>query len=77
MLSQSEAQTRLQNFLPEVTIKAWTVYLDFYLFRVEYSSESEKDFDPFFTVDNFTGEVRDFAVMPYISEIGKLKWNTL
>jgi hypothetical protein len=77
MLNKFQAQTLLENFYPEAMIKAWTVYQDFYLFRVEHPDPEEKDFDPFFSVDNLTGEVRDYSILTdgNISEIMKLKWD--
>jgi hypothetical protein len=76
MFNQSQAQTQLEKFYPEATIKEWTTYLDFYLFRVEHPDLEEKNWDPFFSVDNLTGEVRDFSVLTDInsSEFSKLEW---
>ena len=76
MLSKSQAQAELEAFYPDATIKSWTTYLDFYLFRVEHPNELEKDWDPFFSVDNVTGEVRDFSVLTDIkpSEFAELEW---
>lgn len=55
-------------------IKAWVRYKNIYLFRVEFPSEEEKDYDPFLSVDVDTGEVRDFSVLTdgNLEEITKL-----
>lgn len=63
MLSKSQAQTNLENFYPDATIKAWTEHKDLFLFRIEHPDPEEKDWDPFFSVDKVTGEVRDFSVV--------------
>jgi len=77
MFNQIEAQDLLKKFYPEATIKAWTPYLNFYLFRVEHPDPFEKDWDPFFSVDKNTGKVWPFSILTDIdvSEFGKLKWN--
>jgi hypothetical protein len=79
MLTEEQAQAQLEKTLPEVPIKAWARYDDLYLFRVEHPSSLEADWDPFFSVDSFSGEVRDFSVLTDgdISEIAALEWNTL
>ena len=79
MSDQSKAQHQLEKFLPETTVKAWTKFGDLYLFRVEYPSLLEKDWDPFFSVDPLTGEVRDFSVLTDISseDFFNLEWNQL
>ena len=79
MLNRLQAQAQLVKAFPEETPKAWTVYQDLYLFRVEHPSAAEKNWDPFFSVDHITGEVRDFSVLTdgNLSEIGALKWNNV
>lgn len=79
MLNDSQALAKIKEALPKVPIKAWTRYKDVYLFRVEFPSAAEKDWDPFFSVDVNTGEVRDFSVLTdgNISEIAKLVWNAI
>lgn len=76
MFSQAEAKISLEKFYPEATVKSWTQYRDIYLFQVEHPSVEEKDYDPFFSVDPFTEEIRDFSVITDgdISEIMKLEW---
>lgn len=79
MLSKDQAQAQLKIAFPEVTIKAWTALQDFYLFRVEYPDLFEKDWDPFFSVDNLTAEVSDFSVVTDIDglEFASLNWNDI
>lgn len=79
MLSEIQARDAITKAFPKTPIKAWTKYNNFYLFRVENPSEEEKDWDPFFSVNIDTGEVRDFSVLTdgNVSEIAKLKWTTI
>lgn len=78
MLNRLQAQVMLQNALPEGTpIKAWAEYQDLFLFRIEHQTPFEKDWDPFFSVDPVTEEIRDFSVLEDLSEIGKLEWHEL
>lgn len=76
MLTEIEAQEKIRNFVPNSTLKAWTRYKDLYLIRVEYQSEiyREKIYDPFFSVNINTGEVRDFSILSDLETILNLKW---
>lgn len=80
MLTNDDAQILLDNILPDdVEIKAWAQYRNLYLFRVQYSSLGEEDWDPFFSVNSNTGEVKDFSVLTDgdISEISRLDWKEI
>lgn len=80
MLTNDDAQILLDNVLPDdVEIKAWAQYRNLYLFRVQYSSLGEEDWDPFFSVNSNTGEVKDFSVLTDgdISEISRLDWQEI
>lgn len=79
MLNESQAQVALKKFYPEGTIKAWTKYHEIFLFRVEHPDPLEKDWDPFFSVDPVTEEVRDFSVITdgNLSEISRLEWHDI
>ena len=77
MLNRLQAQTNLEKFYPDGTVKAWADYKDLFLFRVEHPSPLEKDWDPFFSVDKVTGEVRDFSVLENLPEFSKLEWNEI
>lgn len=79
MLTESQAQIQVEKALPGIKVKAWTRYQDLYLIRVEYPSEEEKDWDPFFSVDILTGEVYEFSVLTDgdINEIAALKWTDI
>ena len=76
MLNEAQAQVTLRKALPGYPIKAMTKYRDLFLFRVEHPDPLEKDYDPFFSVDPVTEEVRDFSVITdgNLSEISKLDW---
>lgn len=63
MINVSEATKRLTDSVPSITVKDNVIYRDVYLFRVEFDSESEKNYDPFFSVNIETGEVKDFSVI--------------
>lgn len=79
MLTESEAQAKVKELIPDAVPKVWTRYKDLYLVRVEYPSEEEGNFDPFFSVDVNTGETQDFSITEDgdVSEIGDLKWNEI
>jgi hypothetical protein len=76
MLTKEQAYAQLKVTLPGATIKACAPFQEFYLFRVEHPSVLEKDYDPFFSVDILTGEVRDFSVLTDMTadEFLALKW---
>ena len=76
MLSEIEAQAKLEKFIPEGIPKSWTKFKNLYLFRVE-SSTVELVFDPFFSVDVNTGEVLDFSILMDLETISNLKWNDI
>lgn len=79
MLNRVQAQAQLKHVYSTASIKAWTEYHDLFLFRVEHPDPLEKDWDPFFSVDPVTEEVRDFSVITDgdLEEISKLEWNDL
>lgn len=74
MLTEAQAKTAFKEAMPNTPIEAVARYRDVYLLRVTYASANERNYDPFFSVDILTGEVRDFSVMNDgdISEIAKL-----
>ena len=63
MLTDTQATAALQAELPGLEIAAHALYNNLHLFRVVFPSESEGDFDPFFSVDSDTGEVQEFSVL--------------
>lgn len=79
MLSKSQAILTLKTAMPGIPIKACADYHDLYLFRVEYPALAERNWDPFFSVDKLTGEVRDFSVLTdgNTTEINNLDWHEL
>lgn len=76
MLNSAEALAQVKKTLPEVKIQTWTEYRQLYLVRVKYPYPGEEDFDPFFSVNKVTGEIRDFSVITDgdLSEISALQW---
>lgn len=74
MLDKSQAEAALKQALPTARIQDSIKYRNVYLFRVHLPSPGEEDYDPFFSVDEQTGEVRDFSVITDgdISEIAAL-----
>lgn len=79
MLNKFQALKSLHEVIPGYPVKAWAQYRDLYLFRIEHPDPLEKNYDPFFSVDSLTGEVRDFSVITdgNISEIASLDWNDI
>lgn len=77
MLDKDQAQMMLEYAVPDFPVKAWAKYNDLYLFRVQFTMPGEEDFDPFFSVDANTGEVKEFSVLQNIDEITALDWKEL
>lgn len=73
-LSVVSAEKKLLASVPSIKVQEFIRYRDVYLFRIEFEDEEEKNYDPFFSVDVNTGEVRDFSVITDgdISEITDL-----
>lgn len=62
-LNIAMAEKALLNRVSSITIQDSIRYRDVYLFRVQFASEGEENYDPFFSVDVNTGEVKDFSVI--------------
>jgi hypothetical protein len=79
MYDQAQAQAQLEANLPDAPVQAWAQYHELFLFRVKFPMASEADYDPFFSVDSLTGEVRDFSVLTdsSLSEISNLDWKNV
>ena len=79
MFNQSQAQNRLKEALPGYPIKAWAKYGDIFLFRIEHPGAGEEIWEPFFSVDELTGQVNEFSplVNGDLTEINELKWHEL
>lgn len=66
MLTEEQATLRIGEVFPdtELDITGPVNYNELYLFRViETSDPIEGGWDPFFSVDKETGEVRDFSII--------------
>lgn len=63
MLSVEEATTIMQQALPQGTIASKIDYNDLYVFQVFLNEVGEEGYDPFFSVNKETGEVRDFSII--------------
>lgn len=74
MLSNTEAKRALLKAMPGSEVKDYIQYRDVYLFRISFGAEDERDYDPFFSVDVNTGEVKDFSVLTDgdVNEISEL-----
>jgi len=74
MLTDIQAKAAVEQALPGAKVEDWISYREVFLFRVQFPSASEANYDPFFYVDKLTGEVRDFSVLTdgNISEIAAL-----
>lgn len=79
MLNYVLAERKLKTALPTATIEDHILYRNVYLFRVNLTSrsEAEQNYDPFYSVDLETGEVRDFSILTDgdINEITRLFLN--
>lgn len=74
MLSEAQARTAISKAVPSASVEDVVRYRNAYLFRLKLPLPGEEDYDPFFSVDIQTGEVRDFSVITDgdIDEIGDL-----
>lgn len=61
MLSKEEASVKLLEALPERTIEKVVDFDNFYVFQAFHPDPIEGQYDPFFSVNKETGEVRDFS----------------
>lgn len=62
-LSLQQAADIVKKNLPEGTIQASVSYKGVYLFRVNVNLPFEENLDPFFSVDQNTGEFKDFSII--------------
>lgn len=63
MLNVKQAKEKMSEKLPDLTVVDGILYGRVFLFRTTSKDPVEGDFDPFFSVDVQTGEVRDFSVL--------------
>lgn len=77
MISEQQARTAVESAYPGVKAVASATYKNLYLVRVEQADPDELDYDPFFSVNQNTGEVQEFSVLTDgdIDEIASLSWN--
>lgn len=75
MLNKSEAAKELISEFPNFKIVKGIEYIDNYIFVVENSEDDlESGMDSFYSVDKFTGKVKEFSVITDgdISELARL-----
>lgn len=58
-----QAMDIIRKQLPGAKIEAQITYQNFYIFRVLRNEPGEENFDPFYSVDQRTGEFRDFSIL--------------
>jgi len=63
MLTEEQATQIIKSAFLDGEIKAFIDYNGVYLFQVFSPDPLEGDQDPFFSVNQTTGELRDFSVM--------------
>lgn len=63
MLTKNAATKIAQNACPGGKIQRVVEYRDLYLFQIFSDSSAEGQMDPFYSVDKFTGEFRDFSIL--------------
>lgn len=63
MLSETQATQALDKAFPGRKIEPPISYRGLYVFKAISPDPDEGDFDPFFSVNQQTGEVRDFSVI--------------
>lgn len=57
------AEKIVRDNLPDGTIQKWVEYRGLYLFQVFNADPIEGTLDPFFSVNQQTGEFRDFSII--------------
>lgn len=74
MLSNQDAMQLVERDQPGARAVACAPYRNILLVRVVHADPLEANFDPFFSVNPTTGEVKDYSVMHdgNIAEIAKL-----
>lgn len=63
MLSEAEATIKLQAVFPDRSIEPPIKYNGLFIFQAFSPDPIEGEFDPFFSVNMETGEVRDFSII--------------
>lgn len=63
MLSLEEATKKLLKVFPNGKIKASIEYRDLFVFQMFVFRPLETEWDPFYSVNKITGELRDFSVI--------------
>jgi hypothetical protein len=63
MLNIAEAGKALIAAVPSATIQDSVLSNDLYIFRIKFSDPGEENYDPFFSVNVNTGEVKDFSIL--------------
>jgi hypothetical protein len=62
-ITELQARQNVQKLEGVLSIEAMVRYNNLYVVRVILSSKDEEHYDPFFSVDVHTGEVKDFSVL--------------
>ena len=63
MIDTREAEAKIRAIFPDSKISPPVDYRDVYLFQVFDSDPLEGWFDPFYSVDKDSGEVRDYSII--------------
>lgn len=63
MLDILKATLIVEDELPKGKIQKHIEYERLYVFQVYLEGEGEEEFDPFYSVNKFTGEFRDFSIL--------------
>jgi hypothetical protein len=70
MLSQEEAVQAAQKQFPNRTVSFYLKYRDLYLVTaIDESDPVEGDYDPYYSVNPDTGEIREFSVVTDASRV--------
>lgn len=74
MLSPDQARSIVKSKMPKGKIQSFIRYNGLYVFKVFTEDEYEGQMDPFYSVNERTGEFRDFSIITDgdISEITRL-----
>lgn len=63
MFNEIQAKMLVEKEHPGSKAEVCVKYKDLYLVRIKHADPDEQNYDPFFSVDPNTGEVRDFSVI--------------
>jgi hypothetical protein len=63
MYDEVQAKLAVENTYPWLKIVDCFKYKNLFLVRVEHPNPDEANYDPFFSVNSVTGEIKEFSIL--------------